>query len=249
MSAEFVPILFSSVGVSSGIADQRDVGQDRATNWGGEMGDTTTRDLTHFRRFTNLAGTIHMLQTQQITLLTPDTWDDRNDRHFMKVYKDRKGLRTLTAICLSQGPETYHHWKVFSPGSDGVCILFHRDKLLRSFEDNPRIRHRHVDYYEIARLPDLQPAVNELPFIKRYPYEPESEYRVLYEDTAAESEFTNFALVPGSIDAIILSPWMPATLVESVKTTLKKIRGASRIRIYSSTLISNAEWQAVADRS
>ncbi len=202
-----------------------------------------------FRRFTNLAAAIHLLQTRQITLLPPDSWDDRNDRHFMEIYKKRKSLKTLTAICLSRAPETYHHWRVFSPNVDGVCVVINPEKLLQAFEGMPGVRHQGVHYEEISRLPDLNPAVDELPFIKRYPYEPESEYRILYEDTKRKAEFTNFPLLPGTIEAVILSPWMPAALVNSVRATLKTIDGASRIRMYASTLISNQDWQRVADRA
>ncbi|RZS76890.1 hypothetical protein EV217_5122 [Phyllobacterium myrsinacearum] len=202
-----------------------------------------------FRRFTNLAAVIHLLQTRQITLLTPDTWDDRNDRHFMEVYKKRKELKTLTAVCLSQGPETYHHWRVFSPNGDGVCVVLRKDKLLKTFTGKQGVRHQAVHYKQLSELPKLRPPINDLPFIKRYPYEPESEYRILYEDSINKAQFTNFSLLPGTVDAIILSPWMPNALVDSVKATLKMINGASRIRMYASTLISNQDWQKVADRA
>ncbi len=202
-----------------------------------------------FRRFTNLAAAIHILQTRQLTLLPPDSWDDRNDRHFMEVYRKKKKLKTLTAICLSQAPETYHHWRVFAPNADGVCLVMNPVKLLKAVEGHEGVRHRAVHYEEIVRLPELKPAVDDLPFIKRYPYEPESEYRIVYEDAGRKAEFKNFALHPGTIEAVILSPWMPTALVNSVRGLLKKIDGASKVPMYASTLISNQAWQKVADRA
>ncbi|NTF51009.1 DUF2971 domain-containing protein [Rhizobium rhizogenes] len=202
-----------------------------------------------FRRFTNLASTIHLLQTNRITLLPPDSWDDQNDRHFMDVYKKRKALKTLTALCLSQAPETYHHWRVFSPNSDGVCLLLNREKLLKAFDDKPGVRHHAVRYKEISRLPNLNPAIDELPFIKRYPYEPESEYRIICESSTRKDLASNFDLLLGTIEAVILSPWMPQALVTSVQSALRKINTTGRTSIYASTLISNSDWQKVADRA
>lgn len=201
------------------------------------------------RRFTNLAAAIHILQKREITLLPPDSWDDRNDRHFMDVYKKKKKLKTLTAICLSKAPETYHHWRVFSPNADGVCLLLDPVKLLKAFDGQQGVRHRAVNYEEIEQLPHLKPPIDDLPFIKRYPYEPESEYRILYEDADRKAEFRSFPLLPGTIEAVILSPWMPSALVGSVRGLLKKIDGAARIPMYASTLISNQAWQKVADRA
>ena len=39
------------------------------------------------RRYTNLASALHILQNRCLTLLSPETWDDRNDAYFMSEYK------------------------------------------------------------------------------------------------------------------------------------------------------------------
>jgi hypothetical protein len=65
-------------------------------------------------RFTNLAAAIHMLRARKITLLDPNTWDDKNDAYFMAEYKRQKGLATLLALCFADCDETYHHWRVFA---------------------------------------------------------------------------------------------------------------------------------------
>ena len=83
------------------------------------------------RRFTNLAATIHMLRTRTITLLDPGTWDDKNDAFFMAQYKRQKDLKALLALCFADCPETYHHWRVFSHGADGVRVEFDKALLLR----------------------------------------------------------------------------------------------------------------------
>jgi len=98
-------------------------------------------------RYTNLAATIHLLQTRQITLLNPATWDDRNDAYFMAEYKRHKKAETVLALCFTAQNETYHHWRVFSHGTDGVRLEFDREPLVAAFKSQPdvgvrcRVRH------------------------------------------------------------------------------------------------------------
>src|SRR5690242_12938126 len=99
-------------------------------------------------RYTNLAATIHLLQTRQITLLNPATWDDRNDAYFMAEYKRLKKAQTVLALCFTN-KETYHHWRVFSHGSDGVRIDFAEERLTAAFEGKRNIRCGLVRYRKI----------------------------------------------------------------------------------------------------
>ena len=69
--------------------------------------------VSAFRKYTNLAALIHFLQTKQITLLNPSTWDDKNDAYFLEEFKNIQGFTTVLAICFAETYETYHHWKVF----------------------------------------------------------------------------------------------------------------------------------------
>lgn len=202
-----------------------------------------------YRRYTNLAAAIHMLQTKQITLLTPEKWDDGNDRHFMEVYKDKRNLETLVAICLAKDADTYGHWRVFSPNGDGVCVVLRKDLLIASFEGVPGIRHGEVDYREIRHLRSDPPAVYELPFLKRWPYRSEGEYRILYEHASEVAKAKDFPLPDGCITEVVLSPWMPEPLVASVKRTLKSIDGCGGISMYQSTLVKNPEWTSITDRA
>ncbi|UNK37738.1 hypothetical protein MNR02_14910 [Shinella sp. H4-D48] len=201
---------------------------------------------TTYRRYTNLAAAIHMLRSNEITLLTPEKWDDGNDRHFMQVYQDNLKLKTLLAVCLAADSDTYGHWRVFSPNVDGVCIVLQKDLLLKAFRDVLGIRHQKVEYLEIARLKN-PPKTMSLPFLKRYPYKPEGEYRVIYESKTEEVKAKSFALPAGCIKDVILSPWMPEPLVNSVIDTLRSIEGCAGLSMYQSTLIKNRRWTEYAD--
>jgi hypothetical protein len=64
-------------------------------------------------------------------------WDDENDAHYIAKYKRLKHAVAVLALCFTESDETYHHWKVFSHGKDGVCIEFDKPRLLRIWKGDP----------------------------------------------------------------------------------------------------------------
>lgn len=197
-----------------------------------------------FRRYTNLASLIHILQTRSITLLNPATWDDRNDSYFMSEYKRLKKAQSVLALCFANKQETYHHWRVFSHGSDGVCIEFEKDKLLWSFEDEPKITQGFMKYRYITDLKLLKNlTIDDLPFQKRASYRDEGEYRVVYTDMDSIVQYKQFRIDLDCINKIVLSPWMAKTVASSIIKTLRLIPSCEEISITSSTLVDNERWK------
>lgn len=130
--------------------------------------------IGNFRRYTNLAAVIHLLKTRQITLLNPASWDDKNDAHFMAEYKRLRASETVLAICFAATTETYHHWRVFSHGADGVCISFDRKPLLAAFKKQAGITMGKMNYERVEAVAGWSELkIGQLPFLKRKPYEPE----------------------------------------------------------------------------
>jgi len=84
----------------------------------------------YLKRFTDIPALIYLLKQRAITILDPISWDDTNDSYYLTVYKEKKSLKTLLALCFTETSETYHHWRVFAGGSSGVCITFKREELL-----------------------------------------------------------------------------------------------------------------------
>jgi hypothetical protein len=200
-------------------------------------------------RYTNLAATIHLLRTKCITLLNPATWDDKNDAYFMAEYKRLMKAETALALCFTEQRETYHHWRVFSHGSDGVRIEFDRKKLLSTFAGDQQIRTGQVSYKLIKELSKLKSvALEDLPFLKRDPYKDECEFRVVYVDKKKALQHQDYYIEIGWIKQITLSPWMSKGLAKSVKETLRSIDECSRLKVYRSTLIENEAWKAVTSR-
>ena len=138
----------------------------------------------HLRRYTDLPGLIYLLNEQKITLLDPESWDDRNDSHYLTLYREKKGFGSVLALCFSEASETYHHWRVFAGGSSGVCISFKLKELLKAVNKQAGLRTGSVTYLTLMNMSRRKPAVEELPFLKRYPFVDEQEFRIIYESTA-----------------------------------------------------------------
>ena len=105
-----------------------------------------------------------------------------------------------------------------------------------------------MDYKLIEESKSQPPSVETLPFLKRAPYEDESEYRIIYVDKENVVDSREWDIELFWIKKITLSPWMPRALSASVKDTLKSIRGCSRLSIVRSTLIENEKGAALLRR-
>jgi hypothetical protein len=198
------------------------------------------------RRYTSLPSLLHILRNKQITLLSPASWSDRNDAFFLSQYRKRQNVQAVLALCFSEANETYHHWRVFTGGSDGVCIEFNRKDFLAIFDSVANIKKGAVKYKRIDELAESPPSVPQLPFRKRLPYSDEKEFRLVYIDDNGEPEAKSFHIPLACIKRITLNPWLPASLAEAVKATIRCIDECANIPIYQTTLLENERWKKSA---
>jgi hypothetical protein len=198
------------------------------------------------RRYTNIPSLLHILQSRTITLLDPKKWDDSNDSYGLEAYRKKKKLKSVLALCFSQRSETYHHWHVFAEGAGGVCIHFHRDKLLRVFESQG-VLHGEVNYVTLPRLQDNAITLKTLPFSKRAGYSDEDEYRAIYESPSKKASH-DMEIPLDVIDRVTLSPWLHDSLLKTTQNILRAIQGCERLKVTKSSLISNRQWKDAIDR-
>lgn len=201
-----------------------------------------TQTKKFLRRYSSLPSLLHLLTTKSLTFLDPESWDDKNDSLFMRLYKEKNELDTLLAVCFSQEAETYHHWSVFASGSSGVCISFKKEELLAELEQYEGVRARVVSYIQLNELEQTSRKVNNLPFMKRAPFRPESEFRVIFEEKGKPRSYVDIDIPLSCIDRIHLSPWMPRAVAESVKSVVKSVDGVGEVDILRSALIQNDRW-------
>ena len=177
------------------------------------------------------------------------TWDDTNDSHFLQIYRDAKKLRCLCALCFSEADETYYHWRVFAGGSSGVRITFLRQPLINLCSKTVGISHRRVKYELLDTIRKSTPQIQDLPFLKRYPYQHEDEYRFIYESTVETQRAVDIDFPLTLIRRITLSPWMHKNVADAVKDVLRCIPSCQRLKIVQSTLVGNEDWMAFGDRA
>ncbi len=199
------------------------------------------------RRYTNLSAALHVLRNKCLTLLNPATWDDRNDAYFMSAFKTQKGARTVLAICFAEDTESYHHWRVFSHGTDGVCIELDKDALTTAIATDTRMIARRIEYMLIEEAEAARIPRDDLPFKKRKPYAPENEFRIIYIDYEEEVAFKHIPISLDAIRRITLSPWMHWSLAKAVKDTIRGLDGCAEIIVSRSTLIENERWKKIAN--
>jgi hypothetical protein len=203
--------------------------------------------LPVLRRYTNLAVALDVLHSKCLTLLSPEKWDDRNDAFFMGEYKAKTGARSVLALCFAEAPETYHHWRVFSHGIDGVCFEFDKDRLQSVLTTSAGVIFRPVSYKTINQARSEGIETGELPFVKRWAYRDEVEFRALYTDFDQDEESVQISIPINCIRRVTLSPWMTGTLSKTVKKILRSLLGCSRLPVYRSTLIGNEDWMRLAN--
>jgi hypothetical protein len=203
----------------------------------------------YLRRYTHLPAAIHLLQTQQLTLVDPSNWDDKNDVFYMEEYKRRKNFKSLLALCLSGAEESYHYWKVFAGNPSGVCIRLHQRMLTNSLKRDQDLLVRDVDYRPITAARQKQLTVNDFPFVKRKAYIDEAEVRLVWKSISEERYAYAVPIPKGCIARVTLSPWLPEALFNSTRDLLCSIKGCSTIEVVRSTIVASEEWKSFARKA
>jgi hypothetical protein len=196
----------------------------------------------YLRRYTDIPALVSLLKERKITLLDPASWDDKNDSRFLELYQEKEKLETLLALCFTQADETYHHWRIFANGTAGVCIRFDRAALIKAVMAHDGVRMKTVTYLTMEEIRNQKLELRELPFLKRYPFTDENEFRLIYESSIEELDYLDIPIPLSAITRITLSPWLPRALSNNLKATLRSIDGCSKLDIARSTLIKNEEW-------
>jgi hypothetical protein len=194
------------------------------------------------RRYTDVAALLYMLRRQKLTLLNPANWDDRNDSHYIQLYKEKKNLGSVLALCFTEAGETYHHWRVFSPGSLGVCIRFKKDLLIEHLKARPSIRSGPAQYKMMDHVRTAKIAIEDLPFLKRYAYRDEQEFRLLY-DTKNKLQSKDFSFPLECIERVTINPWLNVRLADAIFDTVRGLVGCEKLSIGQSSLVNNGEWK------
>lgn len=208
-------------------------------------------------RYTSIPSIIDLLRNEEIAILDPQQWDDRNDRHFMQVYKEKRGAKGLYALCAAMQPETYHHWRVFTREAGGACVVLKREpleKYLTSLSNQAvapmvAVRFDEVEYLKLPEVRKIGPAdIDRMPFLKRYGFKDEAEFRIIIESSSEQEGAIYIDCPPEWIDRIYLNPWLPKQHVRSMIKTLEELSRSGSVDVRPSHLIDSATWKTAGNR-
>lgn len=209
------------------------------------------------RRYTELRYVLQMLHTGKLAFPDPNSWDDKNDAHFLMAYKEAKHFKSLMAVCFTRVSERHHHWERFTArggnkeeGNEPICIEFDKAKLLLSLSNNKHIQSGPVHYSKLVALEKRPPRVERWPFQKRYPYRDEKEFRVIYASPRPAKSPMMLPIDLSAIERIVIGPYADTGRREEIKAM---IRAALRRRdpptITKTTILDNVRWKRIVDRA
>ncbi len=191
----------------------------------------------YLRRYSDLTALFYLLSTRKLTLLDPKSWEDSNDSYYLALYKKKKKRKSLLALCFTESDERFHYWRVFGAGPSGVCLQFDREKLFKALGKQTGLTMKPVEYVRLAAIRERKLLVKDLPFLKRFAFEHEHEFRMIYESVEEDMQTLDIPIPLTCIDKITVSPWINQKLFKYVKDRLRSIDGCSSLEIVRSTLI------------
>lgn len=200
------------------------------------------KNAEKLNRFTSLPYLIDMLEKNELTLLDPSGWEDKNERITIEQYKELNGYESIYALCMTDKAETYHHWNAFTNGDSGCCIEFDKAKLEVVLEEN-NVKFESVEYIELNKL-SFAGEKNQLPFYKRHPFWHEGEFRLIY--CSKEPQKPTYPIkidkIEDYINQIHLSSKLPEPVFKSVKALFGNKYPSIEHKIKHSTLFNNNKW-------
>lgn len=204
-------------------------------------------------RYTSLPFLLDILRKKRLTFVDPNNWEDKNDSYFIELYKEKSGMKSVLALCFveyeSKDAEKYHHWKVYSGSTSGVCIQFKGDKLISYIDSVPGIIHNTVTYKTVKELRTIcqETSWKELPFIKRKAYNGEVEFRIIYNIQSEELKSKPLPIELDLISRITLNPWIHKPDNESVFKVIREIKGCEKIILSNTTLLDFGKWKKIGE--
>jgi hypothetical protein len=154
----------------------------------------------------------------------------------------KKNSQSIYALCLSDDYETIHHWNSFAAGANGCCIKFNAKKLFECLHKATGVTHGKSRYIKVSDLKKLTGEDEHLPYLKREPFQPESEYRIIALSDKPQQATFDIPIPTNVIGRITLSNHLPKTVFESLKEGLRKVAPDYKGEISHSTLFNNAQW-------
>ena len=130
-----------------------------------------------------------------------------------------------------------------------MCIEFHRGNLIDKFKTQNGFLHGYVEYVLLKDLRQYPPAFDDLPFIKRFAYQGESEYRFIFTSTEKEKKIEYISIDIDDIKQIVINPWVESPVYESMRLTIAETSGWKKVKMRKSTVTKNDVWGKACEKA
>lgn len=200
-------------------------------------------------RYTKLEHALEMLEEKTICLTNPLTWLDQCDVKQLEAYRKYVSMPAVRVLCLSEIENSLLHWNIKKQEKlkdEICCVKFWFPALATSLFKREHLQIKKVLYYKASEIADKNKTSNikpeKYPFIKRYPYRTEAEWRIVWAGTLPAGEkFKQIKILDEAIAGITLSPNIKG---EDYKCYREKLMsyGLKPKQIHSSTLDKNLKW-------
>jgi hypothetical protein len=197
----------------------------------------TTDGPAFLKHYTRLDRLLAILESGSLRLAGPENWEDRNDRASLAAYCRKKNAGKARVLCFTQDEETVHHWYCYANGSSGCRIEFKTRAFLEKIGSIPGLVGKKLIY--VRRPFDfLSTPPDDLPFLKRFPYQCEKEFRLVWAGTKKEE--APEVPIAGLIAGITFSPWTHEKTVNTLRELFRRQYKISRV--VRSTILEFPEW-------
>jgi len=193
-------------------------------------------------RFTTIPFLMDLLKRKQLSLLNPNNWEDRNDKVTMELFREKKHKKSIYALCLTHDRETNHHWNAFANGMSGCLIEFYYDKLIDTIPKKDAVYGK-IEYIKLRDLDTVGDDIEKIPFLKRDPFRPEKEFRIVILSDDPQRESFDIPISLDVIRRIVITNKLPESVFESIQQSIIAISPEFKGEIIRSTLYDNAKWK------
>ena len=172
--------------------------------------------------------------------------------HLWNVFGPKRERRSLRGAERQLGCGSYNRYSPLA--RIGVRIRFDRLQLIEALRKHNRgVKWNDIDYLTHKQLEELATTrsgsspIAKLPFIKRYGFRDESEFRVIYESKTRSVSKTAIAIPLSCINRIIFSYKLNYRVYRAIRSELRLMDGCQGLDIRRSNLTESKTWKAAGE--
>jgi hypothetical protein len=124
-----------------------------------------------------------------------------------------------------------------------------REPLEAALRQIPEVRFGELTYLTLEEVEELRTKdVDRLPFVKRSGFAAEEEYRIIAEIDQAQQQSIAIELPISWVRKIYLNPWLPRSIAQTARQTIREIPGCKALSVSRSLLIDSGLWKRAGNK-